>query len=617
MSIMSTKWFIFAFLCIISISQSVNSKLPYATGRKPQLRDEQLSYRLEFNPVQTHKTDKLVYSMEVSQTMREGGSAQKVARTQWYPLTTRSKNIYTGNIVTFPISVLMDKIREQLGDDIEYATIRIKMEDRSTPTRPKIYISESININHKAVETPRLLSSDEGRQVTTSKNQPRQQQSRQRPQTAKRLPVQPRAPRIVSNAPLRPPRTKNTTPRQTGKDAVAVPALNLTNVGHGPPGIFSADDLERAYNLSLQASASGTESTYFSSGSERSTSSNITVAEGSSRNDTTTLDSQYIDALITISTALPTDKPTSATTTKTTELPTTAKPSMAPTNPPTTLQPSQSPSKSPTEMPTIHAATLKNISGDMQELGMDISTVSTQTVVNYVATPPFERNILIEQQNDTAQNLSSPLSLPVPPESPTDTQQMESARDDVSSTGTVEGLPSPVGGHNHITNYSDTLAQILESPERIKSNRDSWEAQATDNGTIEDTLNGLKSPKALTSPKAHTRYPYSIDPAAPSNATLLTPKTQINSSLWTDPTVLIAIAVFVLLVACILVVYLFRDTVCMEMYSQSSQRRLARQMAMQVNGDDAFIRNADEAFVHTNIGDEEREAKEEWITGNI
>ena len=68
----------------------------------------------------------------------------------WYRLNAASKNLMRTNTLTFKISGLMHRVRRELGKDIETATIRILVEDRSR-VYSEWYISDFVHVNCKSV----------------------------------------------------------------------------------------------------------------------------------------------------------------------------------------------------------------------------------------------------------------------------------------------------------------------------------------------------------------------------------------------------------------------------------------------------------------------------------
>merc|ERR1719474_1003813 len=136
--------------------------LPYTPGRPifgPE-PDRDLSYQLPFDPVRTRKIDKMRFSLHVFQFVRTGQD-HGVQINKWFQLQNVGQSVCHGNQLNFKVVGLMNKIRDNVGRNVEYATIRLKVEDRSDATRPRTYVSEYINIDYHAVESiPQLVGSN-------------------------------------------------------------------------------------------------------------------------------------------------------------------------------------------------------------------------------------------------------------------------------------------------------------------------------------------------------------------------------------------------------------------------------------------------------------------------
>ena len=133
--------------------------LPYAPGHpvfgfEP---DRELSYTLPFDPVQTKKINKMRFSMNVFQIVRSG-QKRGVQMNKWYELQNAGQNVCKGTQLNFKVIGLMNKLRDTLGRNVEFATIRLKVEDRTDVAHPKVFVSDYVNINSHSVESqPRFV----------------------------------------------------------------------------------------------------------------------------------------------------------------------------------------------------------------------------------------------------------------------------------------------------------------------------------------------------------------------------------------------------------------------------------------------------------------------------
>ena len=128
--------------------------LPYAPGHpvfgfEP---DRELSYSLPFDPVATKKINKMRFSMNVFQIVRSG-QKRGFQMNKWYDLQNAGQNVCKGTQLNFKVIGLMNKLRDTLGRNVEFATIRLKVEDRTDVAHPKVFVSDYVNINSHSVES--------------------------------------------------------------------------------------------------------------------------------------------------------------------------------------------------------------------------------------------------------------------------------------------------------------------------------------------------------------------------------------------------------------------------------------------------------------------------------